>query len=101
MKEFSVIVSEKKSHGRYGKRQLIGYYIPAEKAEEAKEACKDVIANSTWNEALQFSQLTEREAAELIGCSLSDLENWMHMYIGQVYAERKFSYKVIIGHVEG
>jgi len=101
MKEFTVIVSEKKSHGRYGKRKLIGYYILAEKAEEAKENCMDVIAHSTWNEALQFSQLTERQAADLIGCSMADLENWMHRYIGQVYAERKFSYKVLRGHVEG
>ncbi len=101
MKQYSVIVSEKKSHGRYGKKQIIGFHIQAEKAEQAKEVCKETMANCTWEYALNFADLTEKQAAELIGCSLSDLENWMSRYIGQIYAERKFSYKVLSGYVEG
>ena len=86
---YEVVVSEKTSHGRYGKDAIIGLYIPAPNKAAAVETAKDEIAGLTWDEALSFTRWPYRKKEVFAGV-------WLHCRIGNVYADRKFSYKAAL-----
>ena len=96
MKEYLVIVSEKKSHGKYGKQKIIGYYVDAESIEDAQKRTVNIVSTSHWAEVLKYVEMNEKEKARFIGCSISDLINWLCYKVGDIYAERKFSYKAVL-----
>ena len=83
---FAVVVSEKTSHGRYGKDELIGFYTEAPTKAAAIEQIKDQVARYTWEEILQYVNWTEIRKKRFA-------DAWMGSHIGQIYADRKFSYK--------
>ena len=89
MKDYAVIVYEGKSHGRHGKDAIIGLNIEAPTKAAAIEEAKAWIAEHTWEEVLQNVNWTEIKKQRFA-------DAWMSSHIGQLYAERKFSYKAYL-----